>query len=89
MSNRTLFARRLGAKLRAARGERSYQEVSDATDGAIQARMVQNYEEGTEPRFSTLLVLASALGYTVGELLPDVMSAADEKDTAALVAFLK
>jgi len=87
--SRSKFALRLGAKLRTARGNRSYQEISDSTDGAIQARMIQNYEEGVEPRFSTLLVLVSALGYTVADLLPEVVTAADEKDTATLVAFVK
>jgi hypothetical protein len=86
MPKKRQFAKRLGEKLRSARGSRSYQEIADNTGGMIQARMVQNYEEGTEPRYSTLLVLVSALGYTLADLVPEVVSASDEKDTAALLA---
>lgn len=86
---KTAFAVALGERLKAARGDRSLQDVADMTNGFIQARMLRNYEGGTEPRFATLLVLAAALGYKPFELIPSsIYEASAEKDAAKLVSLV-
>lgn len=86
---KTAFALALGAKLKKARGERSFQDVSDATRGAVSSRMVDNYEQGTEPKFTTLLVLAAALGCKLSDLVPaEVLKASERKQTGTLLALL-
>lgn len=86
---KTAFALALGANLKKARGERSFQDVADATGGAVSSRMVDNYEQGTEPKYSTLLVLAAALGCKLSDLVPaDVIRASDRKQTGTLLALL-
>lgn len=88
--DKTAFALALSASIKKARGERSYQDVSNATNGAISARMIANYEDGTEPRYSTLLVLAAALGCKVSELVGvEVIRASEKKDTAKLVSLVE
>lgn len=83
---KTAFAVALGERLKSARGERSLQDVADMTNGFVQARMLRNYEAGTEPRFATLLVLAAALGFKPFELMPGaIYEASANKDAAKLV----
>ncbi len=86
VKEKTVFAESLGAKLRAARGERTYQDVADATGGFVHPRMVQNYEEGTEPRYSTLVVLVAALGLKMSDVVPvEILRASEKRETSKLV----
>lgn len=87
--DRTAFTLALAAKLKELRGERTFQEVSDATLGAVSARMVDKYERGTEPRFATLLILASALGCKLGDIIPAaVLKASEKRKTGELIELL-
>lgn len=76
------FAVRIGRKLRELRGSRSFSDVSEATGGAVSARLVQYYEQGTEPRFGSLLALLSALGATPNEFAPELMRASAARNAA-------
>ena len=83
---KTQFAETLGGKLRAARGERSYQDVADATGGFVHPRMIQNYEEGTEPRYTTLVVLVAARGLKMSDVVSgEILRASERRDTSKLV----
>lgn len=86
---KTAFALALGARMKEARGERSFQDVSDASRGAVSARMIDNYEQGTEPRYSTLLILAAALGCRLSDLVPaPVIRASERKQPGMLLELL-
>lgn len=86
---RTGFALALGANLKTARGERSFIDISEASGGYVHPRMVQNYEDGTEPRLSTFLVLAAALGVAPTDLIPpSVVAASEARSPAELVRII-
>lgn len=86
---KTAFAVTLGGRLNPARGERTLQDVANATNGFVHPRMIANYEEGTEPRYSTLVVLAAALGVQVSDLVPASVTAASKlRDPEKLVSLI-